>query len=218
MNTYKIDVAMDIRAYGYVEIEAESIDKAVELATPDFIKSNFESHGYGSDDFDYSSPRDIWIGDFECEETGESGFVEKDLPNSHVHNGLAHDAGPDMLVALRTMRAAYGRLHDFLSDAIEGGRLTDDHIPDDHAAICDALEKCNAADDVAKVAIGKAEGHTCPAAPSWPPCSPSPPRPHWPAMMKSRSRRVDCLLIFEIERDSNRLAQSAQNLKRSFPL
>ena len=86
------------------------------------------------------------------------------------------------------------------------------------AAICDALEKCNAADDVAKVAIGKAEGHTCPAAPSWPPCSPSPPRPHWPAMMKSRSRRVDCLLIFEIERDSNRLAQSAQNLKRSFPL
>lgn len=101
MPTFKIDVAMDVRAYGYVEIEAENIDKAVELATPDFIKSNFESHGYGSDDFDYSEPRDIWLGDFECEETGETGFVEKDLPNSHIYNGLAHDAGPELLAALK---------------------------------------------------------------------------------------------------------------------
>lgn len=155
MNTYKIDVAMDIRAYGYVEIEAESIDKAVELATPDFIKSNFESHGYGSDDFDYSSPRDIWLGDFECEETGESGFVEKDLPNSHIHNGLAHDAGPDLLTALRDMRAAYGRLHDFLSDAIEGGRFKESDLPDDYQAIVAQLEACAAADHKAKAIIAE---------------------------------------------------------------
>lgn len=101
LKTFKIDVAMDIRAYGYVEIEAENIEKAVELATPSFIKENFDSHGYGADDFDYSSPRDIWLGDFECEETGEEGFVEKDLPNSHIHNGLAHDAGPELLEALK---------------------------------------------------------------------------------------------------------------------
>ncbi len=33
-------------------------------------------------------------------------------------------AAPDMLAALAAMRRAYGRLHDFLSDAIEGGRLS----------------------------------------------------------------------------------------------
>ena len=101
MPTFKIDVAMDIRAYGYVEIEAETIDKAVELATPDFISENFELHGGGSDDFDYTTPRDIWLGEYENRDTDEEGFVEKDLPNSHVHNGLAHDAGPELLIALK---------------------------------------------------------------------------------------------------------------------
>jgi hypothetical protein len=52
----------------------------------------------------------------------------------------------DLEKALRDMRAAYGRLHDFLSDTIEGGRLTREHIPDDYDAIADQLEACGAAD------------------------------------------------------------------------
>jgi len=101
MPTFKIDVAMDVRAYGYVEIEAENIDKAVDLATPDFIAENFDLRGSPHDYIDYSSPRDIWLADFECEETGEEGAIEIDLPNSHYPGGLAHDAAPDMLAALK---------------------------------------------------------------------------------------------------------------------
>jgi hypothetical protein len=56
----------------------------------------------------------------------------------------------DLEASLRTMRAAYGRLHDFLSDAIEGGRLKEADIPDDYAAIVAQLEgPCSAADDTA---------------------------------------------------------------------
>ena len=106
MPTFKIDVAMDVRAYGYVEIEAENIDKAVDLATPDFIAENFDLHGSPHDYIDYSSPRDIWLADFECEETGEEGAIEIDLPNSHYPGGLAHDAAPDMLAALHAARPA----------------------------------------------------------------------------------------------------------------
>lgn len=101
MPTFKIDVAMDVRTYGYIEVDADSIDDAVEIATPDFIKENFENHGGGSDDFDFSSPRDIWLGDFKCEDTGEEGFVEKDLPNSHYPGGLVHDHAQDLLKAVK---------------------------------------------------------------------------------------------------------------------
>lgn len=70
------------------------------------------------------------------------------------------DAAPDVLTTLRDMRAAYGRLHDFLADAIEGGRLNESHLPDDYAAICDALAKCGEADHFAGIAVAKAEGRT----------------------------------------------------------
>lgn len=38
--------------------------------------------------------------------------------------------------------AAYHRLHDFLSDMIEGGRLTESDIPDDYQAVVEALVVC----------------------------------------------------------------------------
>jgi hypothetical protein len=101
MPTFKIDVAMDIRAYGYVEVTAKNIDKAIEKATPEFIRDNFEMRGYGSEYYDYTNPRDIWLGDYECEDTGEEGFVERDLPNTLYPGGLAHDAAPEMLKALK---------------------------------------------------------------------------------------------------------------------
>ena len=39
---------------------------------------------------------------------------------------------------------AYFKLHDMLSDMIEGGRLTEGDIPDDYAALVGQLEQCNA--------------------------------------------------------------------------
>lgn len=60
----------------------------------------------------------------------------------------------DTLKALEQMQEAYGRLHDFLSDAIEAGRLTEADIPDDYAAIVEQLAgPCNAASEAAKAAI-----------------------------------------------------------------
>jgi len=101
MPTFKIDVAMDIRAYGYVEIEADDIDAAVKIATPAFISENFELQGGGADDFDYTTPRDIWLGEYENRDTDEEGYIERDLPNSHYPGGLVQDAAQDMLAALK---------------------------------------------------------------------------------------------------------------------
>lgn len=147
MNIYKIDVAMDVRAYGYVEIAAENIDKAVALATPDFIAENFDSHGYGSDDFDYSSPRDIWLGEFSCEETGEEGHVEIDLPNSHYPGGLAQDAASDMLAALRFAEP-------YIAEWIDMFDPSDEAAPDVKAA----RDECRDGLAALRAAIAKAEG------------------------------------------------------------
>lgn len=43
---------------------------------------------------------------------------------------------------LRAMRRDYGRLHDILSDMIEGQRLLECDCPDDYAALVDALNTC----------------------------------------------------------------------------
>jgi hypothetical protein len=63
-------------------------------------------------------------------------------------------AAPELLASLRAMQAAYGKLHDMLSDAIEGGRLKQDDIPDDYRAIVEQLAgACNAADHAAEIAL-----------------------------------------------------------------
>lgn len=61
----------------------------------------------------------------------------------------------DLEAALRDMRATYGRLHDFLSDAIEGGRMKESDLPDDYQAIVAQLEACTAADHKAKAIIAE---------------------------------------------------------------
>lgn len=66
-------------------------------------------------------------------------------------------AAPDMLAALKHMRSAYGKLHDIISDCVEGGRLTAAHLPDDYMAIADQLEKCATADAGAESAVKLAE-------------------------------------------------------------
>ena len=54
MPTYKIDMSMDIRAYGYVEVEADSLKGATMKLDHDYLYGNFTTHGSGADDFDYS--------------------------------------------------------------------------------------------------------------------------------------------------------------------
>lgn len=79
-----------------------------------------------------------------------SGFEDDDLQEgipdllAGLRKAIAREqAAPDMLAALkaalRQMRAAYGRLHDFLSDTIEGGRLKESDLPDDYQAIVEQL-------------------------------------------------------------------------------
>ncbi|MDA8139795.1 MAG: hypothetical protein M0036_14185 [Desulfobacteraceae bacterium] len=51
-----------------------------------------------------------------------------------------------LTLALQKMTSAYGRLHDMLSDAIKGGRLTEADLPDDYRAIAEQLAgHCNKA-------------------------------------------------------------------------
>lgn len=68
------------------------------------------------------------------------------------------EIGWELKDALALMWAKYDRLHDFLSDAIEEGRLTEDMIPDDYEAIVAALVDCLDADVNAKEVLGKLGG------------------------------------------------------------
>lgn len=43
-------------------------------------------------------------------------------------------------------RDAYARLHDFVSDCIEGGRINETDLPDDYQALVEACVDCVAAD------------------------------------------------------------------------
>jgi hypothetical protein len=76
----------------------------------------------------------------------------------HEANASLIAAAPDLLEALEAMRQKYGKLHDFLSDCIENGRLTEAEIPDDYQAISGALCECLEADTQAGTAIAKAKG------------------------------------------------------------
>lgn len=60
--------------------------------------------------------------------------------------------------ALQLMLEQYGRLHDALSDAIEGGRLTEADVPDDYQALVSLLVAARAADEVAKAVANEVPG------------------------------------------------------------
>ena len=66
--------------------------------------------------------------------TDGRGFTAEHMKAMKLAN-----AAPDLL-------AAYGTLHDMLSDMIEGGRLKREDIPDDYEALVAQLSgPCNAA-------------------------------------------------------------------------
>lgn len=77
--TYTLRVAMDVRAYGVANIEATCPEQAQELATAEYIAANFEPHGSGSDDYDFSHPRAIWLELAENTETGDETDLSHDV-------------------------------------------------------------------------------------------------------------------------------------------
>lgn len=52
------------------------------------------------------------------------------------------------LAVLRELHKRYGKLHDILSDCIEGGRLSAETLPDDYDAIVEQITRCVALDHV----------------------------------------------------------------------
>lgn len=71
MTTFRIRVAMDVRAYGVIDVEAESAESAEKIATAEYVADNFTPHGSGNDDYDFTTPRAIWLELAENIETGE---------------------------------------------------------------------------------------------------------------------------------------------------
>ncbi len=80
MPTFKISVAMDIRAYGFTEIEADTIEAAVAKVTHDHLANHFQPHGAGEDDFDYTQPRAVWLGEYSADD-GPSIDLDVSLPD-----------------------------------------------------------------------------------------------------------------------------------------
>lgn len=80
MTKFRINVAMDIRAYGYVEIEADTIEAATAQVTHERLANDFQPHGSGEDDFDYGQPRAVWLADY-YDEDDNQGDLEIELPD-----------------------------------------------------------------------------------------------------------------------------------------
>lgn len=80
MATFRISLAMNVRAYGFVEIEADSIEAAQAQVTADKLRNDFQPHGAGDDDFDYFHPTQVYLSDY-CVDDGEYIDLCIDLPD-----------------------------------------------------------------------------------------------------------------------------------------
>ena len=79
------------------------------------------------------------------------------LPDDYEANAHLLATSLKMLAAVKAMREKYGRVHDALSDMIEGGRLRKEHIPDDYQALVQYLEDATGADNQARDTVAKAQ-------------------------------------------------------------
>lgn len=81
--SFVFNIAMDIRAYGFVTVTAHSLGAAQAKLTAEFIAENFSPHGSGSDDLDYNHPSDIVVtlasDEITCDTIDE--FVEFEVPD-----------------------------------------------------------------------------------------------------------------------------------------
>lgn len=92
----------------------------------------------------------------------ETVFHVSTLEHSTAHSNLeanmqlmvrAVNAHYGLLGVMGDVYATYGRLHDFVSDCIEGGRLTEDMLPDDYQALTEQLAACVPVDYRMELAI-----------------------------------------------------------------
>ena len=80
MPKFTISLAMNIRAYGFVEVEADDIETAKSQITADKLRNEFQPHGAGDDDFDYSHPTQVYLSDYSMD-GGEYLDLCIDLPD-----------------------------------------------------------------------------------------------------------------------------------------
>jgi len=112
MTEYPFNVAMSVRAYGYVTVSAASAADARAQLTADFVAEKFAPHGGGDDDFGWDCPEDIYC-DGICYADDESDCDSEDfaIPNG---NWVRKDTvKADTLAALQALLAV---VKDALSD------------------------------------------------------------------------------------------------------
>lgn len=85
---FKAQIAMDVRAYGSVQIEADSGEDAIASLTDRFVADNFQPNG-SSDDYDFTTPVQIVVTSVE----DEDGNVDEDhytsIPSQWDHEEIA---------------------------------------------------------------------------------------------------------------------------------
>lgn len=127
-------------------VRAVSFDKAERIVRARMIWSHWRDHW----DRDFESRRES-IASYRNPDGSYFGRVVESAPGAIWR-------AADLEKALRDMRTAYGRLHDFVSEAIEEGRLKEGDIPDDYQAIVSQLMACDVVDQKAKALIAEIDG------------------------------------------------------------
>lgn len=82
--TFVIHIAQDIRAYGYVEVEAAELDAAIAKVNHAYVREHFTPHGSGSDDFDYDNARAVCLTQAFEDDTGLCEDLDIELPDEHI--------------------------------------------------------------------------------------------------------------------------------------
>lgn len=83
MQEFRINVAMDVRAYGSLRVQADNIEAAAERVTPEMVADKFEPHG-SSEDIDWHNPTDIWLSEAIDDGSGEEREVHREIPGTMV--------------------------------------------------------------------------------------------------------------------------------------
>lgn len=71
MTTFTIPIAMDIRAYGSIDVTADTLEEAIKSISAEVVADRFQPHG-SAEDLDYNHPVNIVIVD---EATDDAGNV-----------------------------------------------------------------------------------------------------------------------------------------------
>lgn len=72
---FKFHVAMDVRAYGFVSAQGDTMDEALASLTPDHITREFSPNGHGSDDLDFFNGSSISVTG--CDEDDDGEMVDE---------------------------------------------------------------------------------------------------------------------------------------------